>query len=491
MLVLVVTCGPFAMAQGVLKPAAKAISKTATKTKTHHLPWEKAVRLGGFSYVKPNYLVGYEILNGNKNSFIGSDEHIRFERVAARTHFLGNDFSRFIAEQVVKPAEIPPQSFPGFYADFPRTWQHFTTHLGRLEVLLEAAYGESDQFSGHFVRSFDEVMELAISPVQYPLPARQALDRALREAQEVKAGFFVIRIAGNGHRPKDTLLLDLEHNQYISYNHSAGNRWADQVKTNRKLVEFMPVDEQQYPTAQDRRTTQGIILRVDGGNTPKTFAVSVNATNWQVYHLNVQEAFSTREAEDGINILTAWNKGYYIKQGRGRWLFAAGPGKPLFNTPKEVDEYLQKQEKLVRQEWIEHHPVEYVLAAYRANYFGDKLPDIMEVLTPAEQEAFTFSSSGLSLTDAQRIEDLRAAAIADWERQARRPATSCLRPGGMDYTNLLTQPSYHFQFVTNFAEVVPFLSLPYEQQVEELIWVWKTYGISPVVALPHLTGLQL
>ncbi len=344
-LLLVVTCGPFAMAQGALKPVAKA----ATTPKTHHLPWKKAVRLGGLSYVKPNYRLGHEIMNGHKNSYIGSDEHIRFERTVLRTHFLGERISRFIAEQVVNPTEMPPRSFPGFYADFPHTWEAFTarTHStgGRLEVLLEAAYGDEAQFSGHFVRSFNEVMELAVSPVQYPLSARQALERARREAQEEKTGFFVIRVAGNFRRPKDTLLLDLEHSQYISYNHSLANRWAEEVQTRQKLVEQMPVDREFFPTIQDRRTTQGIILRVDGSNTPKTFAVSENGLSWQEYHLNTQEAFSTRQAEDGINIWVAWNKGYYIKQMGGKWLFAAGPGKPLFNTPKEVEAYQQQQDK--------------------------------------------------------------------------------------------------------------------------------------------------
>lgn len=339
-LLLVVTCGTFTMAQGVLKPIAKA----ATKSKTYHVPTKKALRLGGLSYVKPSSQIGYEILNGTKNSFIGLDEHIRFEQVAARTRFLGNNLSRFIAREVVSPVPVPPESFAGFYADFPRAWQKASTHIVRLEVLLEAAYGKSDQFSGHFVQSFDEVMDLAISPVQYPWSARQALEWAMSEALEEKTGFFVIQVAGNGHRPKDTLLLDLEQGQYISYNHSLGNQWAYITQTNQKRVECMPVDMQRFPTAQDRRTTQGIILQVN--EDIRTFSVSVNGRSWKSYHLNIKEAETDHEAVYGMNIWDAWNKGYYILQKGEDWLFAAGPGKPLFNSTQEVDEYLQQQVEL-------------------------------------------------------------------------------------------------------------------------------------------------
>ncbi len=357
---LTILCGVVLCSQPIWAQAGalKVVAKDVSKVSSRHIPWEKAVRIGGLSCVRPQEQVGVEILRGRDNSFIGSIDHMRFDRVLNHTYFLGSTLSRAVAQQIVKPVTLPPQRFVGFYPNFPQAWRHFMARTkstgGIFEVILEAAYGESEQFSGHFVSTFNEVMALADSPVEYPVQAQKAFKQALTQAKELESGFFVIRIAGNDQRSKDTLLLDVEQVGFISYNHSKGNAWAKILQERAQPDEIYQGqdaylnDWKKDPTITDRRTTQGIILQVDGRKTPKTISISLNGHSWTIYHLNASEAYSAKEVEEALNIWTAWNKGYYIlyDEGTGRVLFASAPGKPLFSTLKEVEEYVARQKEL-------------------------------------------------------------------------------------------------------------------------------------------------
>ncbi len=342
-------------AQGnVLVKGGTKIARAANRS----IPWQKAVRMGGLSYMVPSAQLGAETLRGANRSIIGTPEHIRMNRVASLLSPLGTNLSHIIADKLVKPSDKLPVNFSGYYPDFPKSWQQFVartnSHGGRLEVILEAAYGEAHNFFGRFVATFDEVVALAGSPVKHPVSAREALNQALTQAEDIKHGFFVIQVVGNEHRPKDTLLLDLKNSTYISYNKSKANAWAKAIDERTRESEphegrdAWLDDWRRDPSIIDRRATQGIILRINGKSMmPKDISVSLTGNSWIVFHLNAKDAYTSKELEQGINIWTAWNKGYYIlaDMGQNRYLFASEPGKPLFATTREVDEYLRQQKQ--------------------------------------------------------------------------------------------------------------------------------------------------
>ncbi len=321
-----------------------------------NMSWKKALRTGGKSYIKPSLQIGAEILKGEKNSPIGTDEHVRLNQVSAFLRPLGPTVSRLISKQIVRPQQKFPANFDGYYTDFPKAWQKFKDHThskgGRLEVLLEAAYGDDPVFSGHFVATFDEISSLANQPVKHGASIHEAFMQALTQASEIKAGIFLICVAGNNRRPKDVILLDLANSRYISYNHSKANAWARVIGARNPSDE---IDERSDThlndwkidsTIIDRRATQGIILRINGDpNNPKDISVSLTGHSWTIYHLNAKTAHTSKELEQGLNIWEAWNKGYYILDDGYRCLFASGQGKPLFLTPREVDAYIKQQKQ--------------------------------------------------------------------------------------------------------------------------------------------------
>lgn len=319
--------------------------------------WQKALRVGGSSYVVPSKQLGAEALRGANRSSIGKPEHIRVNQVASLLSPLGTKLSHVVADKIVKPADRMPVHFAGYYSNFSKSWQQFVartnSHGGRLEVILEAAYGDAANFFGRFVATFDEVVALADTPVKHPVSAREALNQAHTQAEDIKHGFFVIQVAGNERRPKDTLLLDLENTTYISYNKSKANAWAEVIDERTRPDEVYEGRDaylnewEQNPSIIDRRATQGIILWIHGKGMPKDIAVSLNGHSWHVFHLNAKSAYTAKELEQGLNIWTAWNKGYYILTDlwSDRYLFASEPGKPLFATTREVDEYLSQQQQ--------------------------------------------------------------------------------------------------------------------------------------------------
>lgn len=345
------SCALYAQTGAIAQGAA------ALTRRVNAVPWQKALRVGGMSYIVPSAQVGAEVLRGINGSAVGTPGHVRMNQVASSLRLLGPTISRSVAKQIVKPPVGVPADFTGYYSNFPKSWQEFSARTnsrgGRLEVILEAAYGETAQFSGRFVATFDEVETLANAPVLHPVTAREALSRAFTQANGVKHGFFVIQVAGNERRPKDTLLLDLDNLTYISYNKSQANAWS-QVITERTLPDEVYEGQDAYlndwknnPSIIDRRATQGIILRINGKEMPKDISVSLNGHSWTVFHLNAKTAYTSKELEQGLNIWTAWNKGYYILADLSGdvYLFASEPGKPLFATPREVDEYLLQQQR--------------------------------------------------------------------------------------------------------------------------------------------------
>ncbi len=351
---------PLFAQQSFLKPVVRAIASSATEyaAKRAELPFEKAVRVSGQAHVVANQQIGQEILRGEPNSVIGTQAHLHFNQVADRVGFLGSTLSRTIAEHVLKPTEVPPAHFPGFYTDFAQAWRAFNRRTqskgGCLEVLLEAAYGIETQFEGSFVSTFNEVMKAAEIPVENPVSAGQALEQARTRGRELKSGFFVIRVAGNSQRPKDTLLLDLEQVNFITLNRSKARAWATAV--HQRTLQEDPLILKKFPYLEswktdpsniDRRDTQGVILRVSSAQkmgVPEEIGVSITGNSWTYYHLDPARAYTPKEALKAAQIWIAWNKGYYIMtEESGGILFAAEKGKPLFSTVEEVDAYVSAQ----------------------------------------------------------------------------------------------------------------------------------------------------
>ena len=324
-----------AIAKKVIQPHQLPISLT---------PWRaasrKAIQKTGRSYMVPNKQIGREILRGVNQSIIGTPEHVRFNTIATNTKFLGESISRNIAKKIVKPTEIPPVSFSGFNQNFPAAWADFRyrhhSKGGHLTVLLDAAFGDKPQFMGHFVKTFDEVIALAHSPIEVGYTSVTALKQAIAQGKELKTGFVVIRVAGNARRPKDTLILDLAHDNYISFNSSQSRLWAGVLQERTPSSSFQLLD----PTLMDRRATQGIILRTDGFKYPKHLGVSIDGEHWDYYPLYSAAIRTAKETETALNIWTAWIKGYYILYQPGqRVLFSQGIGQPLFTSPYQVESH--------------------------------------------------------------------------------------------------------------------------------------------------------
>ncbi|MBP5616235.1 MAG: hypothetical protein J6X06_00305 [Elusimicrobiaceae bacterium] len=189
-------------------------------------------RIARRTCIVPNKQVGREALRGP--SVVGTAQHLRFENVVDKTKLLGSTIGRQLAKKIVHPQAMPPASFAGYSRNFPVDWRNFKhkyhSQGKHLCVLLETAYGNGERFQGDFVRTFNELRELAALSVKEPVKASEALQHALIQSRTLGSGFLVIRVAGNELRPQDALVLDLQNDNFISFNKSMGNAWAEDVQ---------------------------------------------------------------------------------------------------------------------------------------------------------------------------------------------------------------------------------------------------------------------
>ncbi len=233
----IVTCASFLPAQNLSSVArvGKAVQTANRATLAGSRSFESALRRGGRTYIGTSVVLGREARTPLGASSIGNVAQHRCLEIQRQTGFLGNKISRLIAQQIM---QIPfPDVFPGFVMSFPTRWKAFVaetkTSKGRIGVILEAAFGEGEIAEGTFVRSFEELRHLALTPVENPVTCEQAVKDAFKQAEQVKDGFFVVRIKGNDHRPKDTLVLDIENPsegkafRWISFNQSKAIAWEE------------------------------------------------------------------------------------------------------------------------------------------------------------------------------------------------------------------------------------------------------------------------
>ena len=200
--------------------------------------FEEALRRGGLLYVGSSQIIGRESLLPKGTSVVGSSAQQKYLKIRQNTQFLGNKISRLIAHQFI--TKSAPDFFPGFNINFPDAWERFAlkthTSKGSIGVVLEAAFGSGEIAEGTFVRSFEEIRQMASTPVKHPVTCEQAVKDAFAQSQEIQNGFFVVRLLGNENRPKDIFILDItlptekRAFRWISFNRSKALEYRARVK---------------------------------------------------------------------------------------------------------------------------------------------------------------------------------------------------------------------------------------------------------------------
>ena len=340
--------------QGVYWPPRQAFRVATARS------FPAALRQGGLSYIERSEQIGKEAIG--VSSAIGTQPHRLYYKTKDKTQFLGDKISSALARFVAGTQKDFP-IFTAYYKSFPQERIRCKKPLGIYEGILEAVYGQGATFDGMFVRSFDDVLALTRQPVKEQLSAQEAMKKAAQQAYEIKSGFFVITVAGNDHRAKDVLLVDLQSNRFISVNQSKARVWAQIVKRRGKTEPFfgrvayltrydmaqVPMKDVGFlPIARDEQgqsvTDELFTVVLDKGNEVWiNIHDGLNGTVWHGFFILEEEELAAMQVK--ANILEALEKGYYIfQQNRtSPVLFSAQLGGPLFKTVGEVDAYLSTQ----------------------------------------------------------------------------------------------------------------------------------------------------
>lgn len=385
-----------AIGGGFLKSGAEIAAESGTNAITEALlnhaasqSWRKAAELAAFKYyMLPNNSVREELARGDGRSEIGTRAYLNFHKWRDRAGFFNDDeLKSRIAALMTRSEKNYPQ-FPAYYRNFPDMWSHLPANeqsLNIYEVVLDGAYGSDPVFEGRFITELNDVFALTTQQVAQPVDAHTALENVLAQAFAKKNGFLVIRVAGNEHRPKDVLLIDLSAKQFISLRQTQKSLWAKQStleksgpqKTADEFVNFRGIRS----SVLDRRATNGVLLGVNyvapkaepemelptritkegmqpaqALNESFTVMISYDTKQWAVFSM---------KSKEGKEIFQAFNKGYYIyfepkdvpplatspwdetAEGNIYWeshdyilSFAAKKGAPLFKTVDEVQSYI-------------------------------------------------------------------------------------------------------------------------------------------------------
>ncbi len=183
------------------------------------------LRAGGQSYMVPNMRIGQETLGAGIRSRIGMTLVTFKDRVKYKAYAVGSKhlspvlLERLVARNLVK------EPFPAYYLNFEKSWQNVPeVSLGRLEVILEAAYGEEALFEGAFVPTYRDVLNI-VAQQQLQFTARGALKQAYEQGLQKQSGFFVITVHETPEHGYDVLLLDVANKHFISVGQSIGQAW--------------------------------------------------------------------------------------------------------------------------------------------------------------------------------------------------------------------------------------------------------------------------
>ena len=183
----------------------------------------QALRASGQACISSNVRVGKEALEAGMLSNVGKVAPTRKERLKYRAYELCAGYLNATYLEKLVARNLIQEPFPGYYKDFTRAWKAFKQEyygsLRTLEVVLEAAYGEDALFEGHFVGSYQEVLALLQTQTN-GTSALEALEKAFAQAQQKKAGFFVVTLQETAQYGHDVLLLNLKDTRFISLGQS-------------------------------------------------------------------------------------------------------------------------------------------------------------------------------------------------------------------------------------------------------------------------------
>ncbi len=165
------------------------------------------------------------------------------------------------------------------------------------ESKLLAIYGKDKHFQGVFVGFFEDLRQHSYGPVKKPETLASALKTALEQGEKKRAGFLALLVDGNAFRPKDILIWNNTSNTWISYNKSKAEVLRHNYKERLARVE----EENKYWAGLLQE--QGLVVRPDNYDSPKSIRVSQDMVTWQELPLDSQA---------GQEIWDAWNEGLYI-----------------------------------------------------------------------------------------------------------------------------------------------------------------------------------
>lgn len=221
-ILLIAVCPFLSSAQvNCLRPLMQSTAKPSAFT--------QALRAGGRAYIVPNMRLGQEALEAGMRSCVGAVAPTLKEQLKCQAyqvcvaHFSPGKVNALVERALIK------EPFPGYYFDFAKEWESFhrktQVGLGRLEVILEAAYGEEVEMEGAFVPSYKQVLQ-ALHQEKEGFTAREALKQAYSQALQKKTGFFILVVHKTPESGQDVLLLDLKNKQFLSLGQSVGAAWA-------------------------------------------------------------------------------------------------------------------------------------------------------------------------------------------------------------------------------------------------------------------------
>lgn len=225
-LLLGVLLGSVLSAQAQLPEAgAKAVAQTARVEREMTEAATQAATIAGRTtaqIVTSNFAMGYDFLSAQLPK-VGGNIYARKVKWEEKMH---NRIPTALLERLIAKQILAPR-YPGYIADFQKEWQFAEQqNKGSLWNWIRpylASYGPNVYFSSEFSPTLTEALRFEkISPVHwYPAEDMEyVLRTVVRDALEKNAGFFAVYVKTPGKEVFDVLILDLQHNCFLSRNES-------------------------------------------------------------------------------------------------------------------------------------------------------------------------------------------------------------------------------------------------------------------------------
>lgn len=355
---------------------------------------------------------------------------------------LSDNIARLIAfQQGISTVDGYISSFPqlvGWNGEMPTS-----DALGDIWLLLHQTLEQTEEplFSGAFLPNID-TLEYASQFSTTMGPLRDAFQQAYKDGLSASSGFFVIAehptsALGNPdkvHRLKDLYIVDLKNNNLISYNKSKADAWkkilsAAPGQYGAKVIHSDSLRQRYVDTPLGRVDTGKIkVLSNDGKTgviiTGATLQFEILAATHTVYSHNWiprKEPFyiyleTTGEpvplSADAAAILGV--ESIYTDY---KIMFAGKKGWPLFNTTKEVEDYIADLKGLEPPAVVSSNVMEDPSVIIEADvidlvlqqHFGDPL------FIPLNNNIHQITSEGVLIKDPVMLQNLEDACLLDEE----------------------------------------------------------------------------